>query len=199
MIMMFTQFKILLLALTVIIFFSCTDNKKDELKNGDEEIALNQNIQTEKSAKKPSIIESQKLTEFLPSSVPGTKKTPYKTGLIDDDEMKVSIASCEFVFPNNGFLKFSINDYGSKNFIPEYELRLFDYPPTESGKVTEEFVITNGKGYTLWDDFKKEGMLFALLSDRFILRIDATRIPVTSVKLQEYIKYFKIKELLSTK
>jgi len=41
--------------------------------------------------------------------------------------------------------------------------------------------------------------LFALVSERFILRIDATRMPGTSVKLQEYIKYFKIKELINTK
>jgi|GEM_PF-4837705 len=112
----FAYFKILLVLLTVSLFFSCSENKTGEIKESDNTYSQTQNIETEKPENKPTLIEAEKLTEFLPAAVPGTEKTPYKTGSIDEDELRVSIASCEFVFPNHGFLKFSINDYGSKKF-----------------------------------------------------------------------------------
>ena len=183
-----------------ILLISCSENKKAEVDNskqGEFEILSDKSID-EPQNQKIVFLNGIKLAEYLPSNVPGTIKSPNKMGDMDDGNLRYTVASSEYVFPNNGFLKFSITDYGMKKFMPDYELKLFEKPPDESGKITEQIILPNGIGYCLWDESIREGSLFALVADRFIFRIDAIRLPQSSLKLQDYIKYFKIKELVNS-
>lgn len=196
--------KFILFSLSIVVLIIACNEKKIEVAK--QQISINnfqdsvtQNATNEKNISKPKVIPPEKLTTVLPQSVPGTEKTPNKTGIVDDDTRIMTVASSEYVFQNHGFLKFNITDYGAKENIPDYEIRLFANPPIESGKKTEEFVLAQGKGYVLWDDEIKEGSLFALVNDRFILRIDGTRLPKKAMKLQDYIKFFQIKELNNLK
>jgi hypothetical protein len=194
---------ILLSFFVVALMTSCNEKKievaKQHINIENFQDSVIQNDTTKKLVSKPKVISPENLTAVLPKSIPGTEKTPNKTGTVDDDTRIMTVASSEYVFPNNGFLKLSITDYGAKEFIPDYEIRLFANPPIESGKKTEEFVIAQGKGYVLWDDDIKEGSLFALVNDRFILRIDGTRLPKKAMKLHDYLKFFQLKELNNLK
>lgn len=194
---------IILISLLVLLLTTCNE-KKIVVKKNDTLINNNLNMviindTTEKNITQPKANVPDILTKVLPKSIPGTEKTPYKTGTIDDDNKVITVASSEYIFSNHGFLRFSITDYGNKKFIPDYEIRLFANPPIESGKQTEEFVINQGKGYVLWDDAVKEGSLYALINERFLLRIDGTRLPKKALKLQDYLKYFQINELNNLK
>ncbi len=183
--------------------FSCSENKEKgqgEQKGlvPESEVDNIQSDEKNKLAEPSKVIDGIILAKFLPNNVPGSNKTPDKTGMVDEEDDTYTVASSEYVFPNNGFLKYSITDYGEYRFIPDYEIKLFAKPPIEAGRETEEFVIANSKGYLLWDNTMKEGALFVLVADRFICRIDATRLPKSSLKLQDYVKYFKIKELIQS-
>ncbi|MFH1050406.1 MAG: hypothetical protein V1779_05670 [bacterium] len=191
---------IYIILLFPIILFSCNE-KKEVNKSVDESFKSDSSgnpVESKKQEQKADVIDGLKLAEFLPASVPGCEKTPDKIGENDEDNRKITIASSEYIFPNNGFLKFSITDYGNYKFIPDYELKLFSQPPDVSGSETEQFIIAYGKGYVTWDDYRKEGTLYALVADRFIVRIDGIRLTQSTLKLQDYVKYFKIKELIKS-
>jgi hypothetical protein len=193
---------ILLSTLIITLFQHCSEKKVIEkqtlenLSNNNGQIIDNKRFENKDFVKN---LTGDTLSNFLPVNVPGTKKTPFKTGQVIDMDKAYTVASCEYEFSNHGFLKYSITDFGNKNSVPKFEMKLFNQPPEESGKTMESVVINNGTGYIIWDASKNEGSFYGLLIDRFIIRIDGYSLPKSVTGLQGYIKYFQLDALSTLK
>lgn len=181
-----------ILIFTFIIFVSCnsSEDKKD--------IKSNQKINktTQDINHKVQTIDRDTLKQFLPGKIPGTGRRPLKSGSIFQSNVIITTCSAEYQFANKGFLDFSITDYGAKSNIPEFDIKHFENPPKVSGMSTFELILPSGKGYVLWNENQKNGTFNGLILDRFVFKIDATRMPNSYLKLQDYIKYFKIDNLI---
>ena len=122
------------------------------------------------------VISPDKLSSFLPSSIPGSQKTKPSKGTRIIDDKKVTSTSSSFTFPKGG-VTVQINDYGEIGNIPASDLKYFENPPKEPGFSSETIDLIEGKGFINWDESNSSGVLYFLLISRFIIKMDAYKLP----------------------
>jgi len=164
------------------------ENIKTSLETGKSKLSNNGKVQT---------VDRDTLKRFLPTAIPGTDKMPSKSGSIFQANVVITTCSAEYEFSNKGFLDCSITDYGKLDNIPEFDRKRFNDPPQNSGMTTTEVILPSGKGYVVWDNSQKNGSFNALILNRFIIKIDAYRLPKSILNLQDYVKFIKINELVN--
>lgn len=122
------------------------------------------------------ILPPDELKKYLPTEIPGTKRSAPSTGIIYGESGNVSTVSFTYDFPKGG-LAIRITDYGELNNIPPYDLKYFNELPTAPGMEVETIVNDMGKGYVLWNADKNSGEMYYLLANRFIIKLEGFTLP----------------------
>jgi len=141
------------------------------------------------------LIPAAQLISFFPEEIKGAERLPHNYGTQDWAGKKFSAATVEYSF-QQGSMAIIIQDFGSRQNIPAHELVDFEDRIIQSRTFTEKITTPYGHGYLQWDDNARTGVLSLLVRDRFIVKIDANRLPVNSAALPDYLNLIKINKMI---
>jgi hypothetical protein len=145
-----------------------------------------------------SPVDPKKLKDFIPDKIPGAIRAPISTGSIMGDNDKLfTTASCNYTFTKGG-LVINIQDYGRYENLTSQDKKYFSKMPTESGYETETVVTNEGKGFILWDAEARNGRMFYLLANRFVIKLEAYTLPSKAGDIIFYFNMINQKAILQT-
>jgi hypothetical protein len=143
-----------------------------------------------------TLLKPDKLSKYLPNYIKGFEKYPWSGGKSSDGIHSWTTASSEYVNPKKGFISVSIYDYGKGGYIPDK--KYFENIPSEEGKISQKVKIEEGKAYLLWNEQQHSGTLYALIDNRFIIKIESNNLPKETGSMQDllnYIDYYSLMQL----
>ncbi len=136
-----------------------------------------------------SPLDPNKLKVFIPDKIPGANRSPISTGsMMGDNDKLFTTASCNYSLIKGG-LVVNIQDYGKYENLPSQDKKFFSTMPNEPGYETETVVTKEGKGFIFWDSEIRNGRMYYLLANRFVIKIEAYTLPP---KAGDIIFYFNM-------
>ncbi len=171
-------------------------NQKDNETNIEQDDTTNANNQSIETEKIEQLIKPEIIGNYLPESLPGFNKLPPSFGAVYEEEYSFTSASSDYVHTNkfSGFTIY-IEDYGNeKSIISKEDI---DNPQLEPGFTVKKISGANYRGYISMNQTTKSGSLFALLANRFIIRISAEKLTKESPELEDLLHTIKLNDLIN--
>jgi hypothetical protein len=208
----FNLIKIFGLLFLGILFISCSKNSKNETSDSKLEVMRKSNPSSNNSGNafannegsygqvQPTlkldgpVIDSKLLLKYLPDRIPGSQKQTPSNGTIKNDNGIVSSATSVYKFQNGG-VSISLQDYGNINNISKEDQKYFNNPPSVPGLTNERISNSNGIGYVNWDETANSGKLYFLFGNRFVITLEAYKLPAEMGGMQNVLNFMKLDRL----
>lgn len=154
-----------------------------------------QHITSHEPVNPETLLKPEKMNELLPQDVSRFEKYPWSGGYSEDRLQTWSSVSAEYVTEDANFFSLAIYDYGEGGYIADkqYLIEL----PQMPGMKTSRIELENGSGYIMWNDEKRSGDLFALIDNRFTIKIKAKNIPPETGSLEQILNMIEIDKLIA--
>lgn len=136
------------------------------------------------------------LLYFFPDRIPGMEKSKSSSGTIYGEDAFVTTASFTYSTKSTG-IAMTVSDFGRFSNIPSYDVKYFITAPKDPALENYTILDKIGKGYIFWDPAKRNGYLYYLLANRFIIKIEGYSLPPGSSDLAFYLEKFKRKEIIN--
>ena len=149
-----------------------------------------------KAAQKNKPIANFDIANYMPSSLPGAKKYPNKTGIKEGKYNQITTVTSEYLFNNRGLAVIILTDYGSSNNMPEVERNVVESAEKALAPLTKLLTVKDAKACYTWNNETRCGTLYGLLLNRFTIRIEVTSIPRNSIQINDIFSKIRISELV---
>ncbi len=115
------------------------------------------------------------LEKFLPSKISGMEKSAGSQGTQNWKNALVTTVSAPYLYDGGGLLIY-ITDYGNIGNVPDYEINEFRKFSQDDQPGYRKVAIQNGLAFSKILDASRSGVFYALVAQRFHIKIDATNL-----------------------
>jgi len=175
--------------------------KKTNSEVGVDTIAKEENItqQIPNTDKKTSTtvvnINPKDLEKFLPKKIPGFEMYPPSSGKSYDEQQSWTTASADYSNNKRSNINIAIFDYGLNGYISDKQY--FDeIPPDDEEMKSERVILPQGKGYQLWNERERKGLIYVLISERYTIKIEVQNLPIYLNTLRDLLNFINIDNLI---